>query len=96
MCLCRRIIDYILKHRILAIDMEIATLFAVAYAMNVPIGAIMLISDLPLKKGGIKSKESASLVFNAFTQKHLQLGIKVIESIQVKSGEGITRLRSEW
>jgi len=89
-------IDYILKHRILAIDMEIATLFAVAYAMNVPIGAIMLISDLPLKKGGIKSKESASLVFNAFTQKHLQLGIKVIEHIQSINQEGVTRLRSEW
>jgi len=33
-------IDYILKHRILAIDMEIATLFSVAYALSLPMGAI--------------------------------------------------------
>lgn len=51
---------------------------------------------LPLKKGGIKSKKSAGLVFNAFTQKHLQLGLKVIEKIQEKSNEGVMRLRSEW
>lgn len=89
-------IENVLKHRILAIDMEIATLFAVAYAMNVPIGAIMLISDLPLKKGGIKSKESAMMVFNEYTHNHLLLGFKVIENIQMMNDGGVNRLRSEW
>lgn len=71
-------IEYILKHRIMAIDMEIATIFAVGYARNVPTGAMMLVSDLPLKKGGIKSKESAEDIFLTYTQEHLQMGLKVL------------------
>jgi len=72
-------IDYIIRHRIMAIDMEIATIFAVGYARNVPTSAMMLVSDLPLKKGGIKSKESAEDIFLTYTQEHLQMGLKVLE-----------------
>jgi len=75
-------IDYILKHRILAIDMEIATLFSVGYALNVPTGAIMLVSDLPLRKGGIKSSESATEIFCKFTDNHLRLGIEIMTTIK--------------
>ncbi len=90
-------ISYILRHRILAIDMEIATIFSVAYAQNVPNGAVMLISDLPLKKGGIKSKESADKVFSAFTEQHLRIGMKSIGEIKKKTaGYKAGRLKSEW
>ncbi|HOW83585.1 MAG TPA: AMP nucleosidase [Spirochaetota bacterium] len=90
-------VDYVLKHRILAIDMEIATLFSVAYALNLPIGAIMLISDMPLKKGGIKSKESAESVFDRFTEQHFNVGLKTIEEIRKhSSSRKVDRLRSEW
>jgi AMP nucleosidase len=75
-------IDYILKHRIIAIDMEIATLFSVGYALNVPTAALMLVSDLPLKKGGIKSKDSASEVFATYTAQHLDIGIKIIQEVK--------------
>lgn len=75
-------IDYILKHRIIAIDMEIATLFSVGYALNVPTGALMLVSDLPLRKGGIKSKDSAAEVFQTYTEQHLEIGIKIVEEMQ--------------
>lgn len=75
-------IDYILKHRILAIDMEIATLFSVGYALNVPTGAIMLVSDLPLRKGGIKSKDSAKEIFCKFTDNHLRMGIEIMATIR--------------
>jgi AMP nucleosidase len=78
-------IQYIRKHRIMAIDMEIATLFAVGYALNVPTGAMMLVSDLPLKKGGIKSKDSAEEVFLTYTQEHLQMGLKVMEAACLNS-----------
>ncbi len=74
-------IDYILKHRIMAIDMEIATLFAVGYALNVPTGAMMLVSDLPLHKHGIKSKDSAEEIFEAYTEQHLKMGLKVLETV---------------
>ncbi len=79
-------IDYIHKHRILAIDMEIATLFSVGYALNVPTGAVMLVSDLPLRKGGIKSKESANDIFCQFTEAHLQIGIDVMNHVRENPG----------
>ena len=90
----KEFIDYILKHRILAIDMEIATLFSVAYALNLPIGAIMLVSDMPLKKGGIKSKDSAKKIFQKYTDRHLTLGLKAIE--EIKSRNKTLRIKSEW
>jgi len=83
-------IEYILKHRIIAIDMEIATMFAVGYALNVPIGALMLISDLPLRKGGIKSKDSASDIFQSYTNEHLKLGVKICEEIAQRHEEFTT------
>ncbi|HZJ08742.1 MAG TPA: AMP nucleosidase, partial [Trueperaceae bacterium] len=49
--------------RALAIDMETATLFSVGFASKVPVGALLLVSDLPLKRGGIKTRESAKAVF---------------------------------
>jgi AMP nucleosidase len=93
----REFVDYILKHRILAIDMEIATLFTVAYALNLPIGAIMLVSDMPLQEGGIKSKESADAVFQRYTEQHFTAGLKSIEEIKKQSlRDRKDRLRSEW
>jgi AMP nucleosidase len=90
-------INYILKHRIIAIDMEIATLFSVAYAFNVPVGAIMLISDLPLRKGGIKSKESAKEVFQNHTERHIKIGLKVLEEAKSRIAKQTTfRLKNEW
>jgi AMP nucleosidase len=76
-----KFIDYLMDQRILAIDMEIATIFAVGYALNVPVGALMLISDMPLHKGGIKNKERASEVFQRFTSLHLELGIDILTEI---------------
>ncbi len=90
-------VKYILEHRILAIDMEIATLFSVAYALKLPIGSIMLISDLPMMKGGIKSKESASKVFDKYTDLHFDIGLKAIEKIQIENSIGKScQLKNEW
>lgn len=65
-----------------AIDMECATLFTVAYARRVALGALMLISDLPLRKGGIKTKASARHVFEKYTAQHVAAGIAVVEELQ--------------
>ncbi len=78
----REFIDYINRHRIIAIDMEIATIFAVAYALNIPAGAIMLVSDMPLREGGIKGKESMKEVFTRHTETHLRLGLKAVEEFR--------------
>lgn len=76
------------EERALAIEMECATLFIAGFASKVPIGAILLVSDLPLKRGGIKTKKSAKKVFRKFTDIHLEIGIKAMSEI-AERGEHI-------
>ncbi len=76
------------SERALAIDMETATLFITGFASKVPIGALLLVSDLPLKRGGIKTKKSAKSVFKKFTDVHLEIGIKSMSEIATR-GEHI-------
>jgi AMP nucleosidase len=76
------------EERALAIEMESATLFIAGFASKVPIGALLLVSDLPLKRGGIKTKRSAKAVFRQFTDLHLEVGIKSMSEI-AERGEHI-------
>lgn len=76
------------EERALAIEMESATLFVAGFASKVPIGALLLVSDLPLKRGGIKTKKSAKAVFRKFTDLHLEIGIKSMSEI-AERGEHI-------
>ncbi len=80
------------EERALGIDMETATLFSVGFASKVPIGALLLVSDLPLKKGGIKTKESARVVFKEFTDLHIDIGIQAMSEI-AERGEQIRHYR---
>lgn len=71
-----------------AIDMECATLFTVGFARRIPLGALMLISDLPLKPKGIKTAASAKSVFDRFTRLHIEVGAAVIKRAQTLHAEG--------
>jgi AMP nucleosidase len=61
-----------------AIELECATLFAASYMRKLPLGALLLISDLPLTREGIKTKESAKMVFDTYTLDHLEKGMRTI------------------
>jgi AMP nucleosidase len=80
--------NQIYEERALAIEMETATLFITGFVSKVPIGALLLVSDLPLKPDGIKTKKSSSEVFKSFTDVHLQIGIQSMSEIE-KRGEHI-------
>jgi AMP nucleosidase len=80
------------EERAIAIEMETATLFVGGFASKVPIGALLLVSDLPIKRGGIKTKKSAKAVFRKFTDIHLELGIKAMSEI-AERGEHIRHYR---
>ena len=41
------------------VEMECATLFTASYSHRVPLGALLLISDIPLHPSGVKTKESS-------------------------------------
>lgn len=80
--------EMLAAERVQAIDMECATLFAVGFACYVPVGALMLISDLPLKPGGIKTAKSAKAIFQKYTEMHIQAGISVLRNMQAKESRG--------
>jgi AMP nucleosidase len=80
------------EERVLAVEMETAALFVTGFINKCSIGALLLVSDLPLKPGGIKTKKSAKRVFNLFTDKHIELGIEIMANIAEK-GEHIRHYR---
>ncbi|MFA6502171.1 MAG: AMP nucleosidase, partial [Parachlamydiales bacterium] len=73
------------------IEMECATLFAASYKRKFTLGALLLISDLPLKENGIKTKLSADFVFENYTKEHVETGILILNrarEMQKKSIKG--------
>jgi AMP nucleosidase len=78
-------IERLKSTRAQAIEMECATLFIVSYKRRVPLGALLLVSDLPLNRSGIKSKESADHVFSEFMNDHLEKAIAIIKRAQKKA-----------
>jgi AMP nucleosidase len=72
----------LIDERVQAIEMECATLFIAGYKRKVPIGALLLISDKPLEKSGIKTMESSKRVKKNFTDTHVDLGIDVMLHLQ--------------
>ena len=78
----------LLEERVLAVEMETAALFVSCFVSKVNIGALLLISDCPLKESGIKTKKSARAVFRKFTDVHIELGIEAMADI-AERGETI-------
>jgi len=78
--------------RAIGIDMETATLFLVGHHNEIPRGALLLVSDVPVIPEGIKTEEMDREVNTKFSDMHLELGIATMESLQ-KSGEKVKHLR---
>lgn len=89
-------IDYLRRYRILAIDMELATLLTVAYHYEVPIGSIMLVSDMPLKKRGVKDKKLSEKIYDEYLELHLDLAMDAVNNIQSQWQLVERTLASEW
>ena len=89
-------IKYLRKQRIIGIDMELATLFSVGYHYEVPIGSIMLVSDMPLQRRGIKDKKLHAEIYEKYMDKHLDIALNAVESIRNKWSEVEDQLSSEW
>ena len=89
-------VNYLRQQRILAIDMELATLLSVAYRYEVPIGSIMLVSDMPLQHRRIKDKKKQDEVFSNYMETHLDLALDAVKNIN-KYWKAVKRqLTSEW
>jgi len=91
-----KFIQYLREQRILAIEMELATLFSVAYRHEVPIGSIMLVSDMPLQKRGIKDKKLYAKIFSSYMDTHLEIGMDAVAKIDSNWSTVSRKLTSEW
>jgi AMP nucleosidase len=89
-------VAYLRRQRILAIEMELATLFSVAYRYEVPIGSVMLVSDMPLQKRGIKDKKLYSKIFSTYMETHLEIAMDAVSRIQTNWRTVERKLTSEW
>lgn len=69
-------------NRAQAIEMECATLFAASYSHRVPLGALLLVSDLPLLPDGFKTKKSGELLFKKHMPDHIDKGIQIMKQMQ--------------
>jgi len=89
-------IIYLRKQRILAIEMELATLFSVAYRYEVPIGSVMLVSDMPLQKRGIKDKKLYNKLYSKYMETHLDIALDAVTKIHANWRTVARKLTSEW
>lgn len=82
----------LIEERVLAVEMETAGLFVSCFVSKVSVGALLLVSDCPMKRGGIKTKESAKAVLKKYTDRHIEIGLESMEKIS-QEGEKIRHYR---
>ncbi|MBQ48430.1 MAG: AMP nucleosidase [Zetaproteobacteria bacterium] len=78
--------------RVIGIDMETATFFAVGIHNEIPRGALLLVSDTPMTPDGVKTESSDKKVTQKFVDLHIDIGIKAMTEIGQK-GEPIKHFR---
>ncbi len=72
---------YLRKLRVMAIDMETATIFSAAFKNEMPAGALLLVSDIPMIPEGVKTDESDQKVTEKFVEKHIRIGIDSLKQL---------------
>lgn len=86
--------EYLRKIRAMAIDMETATLFTVAFANEIPVGALLLVSDQPMIPEGVKTDESDKKVTSNYVDLHLKIGVESLKQLMNRTST-IKHLRFE-
>ncbi|MBC7694721.1 MAG: AMP nucleosidase [Burkholderiales bacterium] len=84
--------EYLRVIRAMAIDMETATIFSVGFHNEIPVGALLLVSDQPMIPEGVKTEESDKKVTTDFVIDHLQIGINSLKELQ-KAGISVKHLK---
>jgi AMP nucleosidase len=72
---------YLRKLRVMAVDMETATIFTAAFKNEIPAGALLLVSDIPMIPEGVKTDESDKKVTQKFVDRHLEIGIDSLKQL---------------
>ena len=72
---------YLRRIRVMAVDMETATIFTTGFYNKIPAGALLLVSDQPMVPDGIKTAVSDQKVTQEFADLHLRIGIDSLKEI---------------
>src|SRR5262249_28404536 len=62
-----------------AIEMECATLFAASYKRKFNLGALLLISNLPLNADALNTKKSSEAIYETYMADHVEKGISILK-----------------
>jgi AMP nucleosidase len=73
--------EYLHRIRVMAVEMETATLFSAGFYNEIPTGALLLVSDQPMVPEGIKTAESDKKVTQEFLDMHLKIGIDALKEL---------------
>lgn len=84
--------DYLEANRIMAVDMETATIFMVGFFNQIPTGALLLVSDQPMIPEGIKSATSDTKITERFVRAHLEIGVDSLKQL-INKGETVRHLK---
>ncbi|HTO15209.1 MAG TPA: AMP nucleosidase [Edaphocola sp.] len=82
---------YLKSIRVMAIDMETATIFTAGFANQMPTGALLLVSDQPMTPDGVKTSKSDKTVTRKFVEEHLNIGVESLEQI-INNGHTVKHL----
>jgi AMP nucleosidase len=85
---------YLRRIRVMAVDMETATIFAAGFHNHIPSGALLLVSDQPMIPEGVKTAASDQMVNDSFADLHLVIGIESLTEL-INSGLTVKHLRFE-
>ena len=84
--------DYLRRIRVMAVDMETATIFTTGFYNQIPSGALLLVSDQPMIPEGIKTSTSDLKVTRQFADLHLRIGIDALK-VLISNGLTVKHLR---
>lgn len=84
--------EYLNRIRAMAIDMETATIFITAFKNEIPAGALLLVSDVPMIPEGVKTEESDKQVTVSFVDDHLKIGIDSLKQL-INQSQTVKHLR---
>ena len=78
--------DKLIKSKVIGVDMETATLFTVGHHNGIPNAALLLVSDLPMTKDGVKTEKSDMHITTNFVNMHISLGVDIMRNIIAAGG----------
>lgn len=80
------------RMRCMAIDMETATIFSAGFFNEIPVGALLLVSDRPMEPEGVKTEASDQKISENFVEMHLRIGIDSLNEL-INNGLSVKHLR---